>query len=84
MQHGRKRVRSVHNQPYLMLLTKRFHGLSIQCSINAHTMMQRQFLFARLRAIVIETASLFQHLCRPATFRRPAEYQYHASPCLKR
>jgi formate-dependent nitrite reductase membrane component NrfD len=45
--------------------------------------MQRQLLLARLRAVIIATTSFFQHLCRPATFRRPAEYQYHAAKVRK-
>ena len=83
MQRRSKRMGSIHHQPYRMLTDKLPHSLTIHRPVRAHTVMQRQLLLARLCAVIIAITSFFQHLCRPATFRRPAEYQYHAAKVRK-
>ncbi len=68
---------SIDNQSDAVLTTELTHRLTIQRTINALTMMQRDVLLARLGTIIIGGATLFQHLCGLATFRRPSKYQYH-------
>ena len=77
MQQRRKGMGSINYQTDVMHTTEQTHRLTIQRSINALTMMQRDVLLARLGTIIIGGATLFQHLCGLTTFRRPSKYQYH-------
>ena len=53
------------------------HGFGIERSVDASAMLQREVLLARLRAVKIGRACLFEHFCGLAAFRGSAEYQYH-------
>ena len=77
MQQRRKGMGSINYQTDVMLTTEQTHRLTIQRTINALTMMQRDVLLARLGTIIIGGATLFQYLCGLTSLCCTSEYQYH-------
>ena len=71
---------SIHDETDGVLLTKRLHCLTVQRTVNALSVVQRDVLLARLSAIVKGFTRFLQHLHSLAALRRTSEYQYHAKP----
>ena len=77
MQLTGKGMGSVNQQTDVLLFADSTHRLVVERTIQPDAVVQRQFLFARLRAIVIAVARFIEYLDSLASFRCSSEYQYH-------
>ena len=74
----------VYDETNAMFLAEQSHRRFIKSSFNTLSVMQRNVLLTRFSTVIVDIACLFQYLYGFAPFRCSSEYQYHASPILKR
>ena len=60
----------IDDQTDVVIAAETEHRLPVEGTVDAHTMMERHVLFARLRGVVVDVARLLQFLDGFAPFRR--------------
>ena len=78
MQTLGKRMSGVNKQSDMMFLAELFHRMVVHGAINTYTMMERHLLVARLGAIEVGVASLFQFFDGLTPFGGSAKNKNHS------